>query len=136
MTDELDKTIGTKEIPKLSAGSVIVKQVTIKTVPTKKGGKAKLVAFHIKHPDKEELIELSNMKLKVVQGNNETISKDGIWYYENDEEVNGKLVSIISLKCNAAKVMKFYNKTNLRQFENSSINTELDSDGYLTVKAY
>jgi len=127
--NELDKSIGTKEQPKLTAGSVIVKEVTIDEIKTKKGGKAKIVSLHCKHQDKEELIKLSNMKLKIVQGNNETISKDGIWYRE-DEDGN------INKNCNTSILLKFYNKQNLRQFENSSINTELDASGYLAIKAY
>lgn len=129
MTNELDKQIGTEEQLKLTAGLIIVKYVGIKEIKTKKGGTAKIVCFDCLHQDKAELIELSNMKLKKVEGNNETITKDGIWYRE-DSKGN------IDKRCNASEVMRFYGKTTLKEFENTSITTELDASGYLTVKAY
>ncbi len=131
MTNELEKQIGTKEQPKLSAGSVIVKavKVTEKEPKDTKKKKFKIVEVSILHADKEELIVLSNMKIKKVQGNNETITKDGIWYRE---DADGNL----DKNCNAAQLLKFYNKKNLKELENSSITTELDNAGYLTIKAY
>ena len=136
MADELDKPIGTKEQPRLTPGSVIVKDVTIEEYPTKKGGKVKILSLHCKHPDKDELISLTNMKVKKVQGNNETISKDAIWYREQEEEINGVITSVIDLGCNTAKLMKFYKKAKLSDFKNSSIDTEIDISGFLTIKAY
>ena len=69
------------------------------------------------------------MKIKKVQGNNETITKDGIWYRE-DSDGN------IEKNCNAAKIIAFYKKSSLRAFENNTIDTEFDASGYLTIKAY
>lgn len=129
MTNELDKQIGTKEQAKLTAGSVIVTEVVINELPTKKGGKVKIAEFYCLHPDKDEPIKISNMKIKKVQGNNETITKDGIWYREDDE-------GNVDKRCNAAELMRFYKHTSLRSFVDSSIITELDASGYLTIKAY
>lgn len=131
MTNELDKTIGTKEQPRLSAGSVIVKlvEVTEKQPTDIKKKKFKIVEVTILHPEKEEPVKLSNIKIKKVQGNNETITKDGIWYRE-DAEGN------LDKNCNAAQLLRFYNKTTLKALEGSSITTELDNTGYLAIKAY
>ena len=131
MTNELDNPIGTKEQPKLSAGSVIVKlvEVTEKQPADAKKKKFKIVEVSILHQDKEELIKLSNLKIKKIQGNNETITKDGIWYRE---DADGK----IDKNCNAAQLLRFYNKKTLKSLEGSSITTELDNAGYLTIKAY
>jgi hypothetical protein len=128
MTNELDKPIGTKEAAKLTAGSVIVK--TVEVVEKSKGTKKfKIVELNVLHPEREELVKLSNLKIKKVQGNNETITKDGIWYREDDD-------GNISKNCNTAELLRFYNKQSLKQLENTSITTELDSAGYLCVKAY
>lgn len=128
MTSELDKPIGNKEQPKLTAGSVVVESVEV--VAKGEGKKKfKIVEFTVKHPDKEEPIKLSNLKLKKVQGNNETITKDGVWYRE-DSDGN------IDMRCNAALILKFYNKQTLKQFEHTLITTELDNSGYLVIKAY
>lgn len=127
MTNELDKPVGTKEAPKLSAGSVIVKKITIE--PAKEGSKAKIVRLHCLHPNKEEPIILSNIMVKKVQGNNITIKKDALWYNLDDED-NVRKGSVL------ANFISFYQKSNLRGFENSSIYTELDASGFLTIKGY
>lgn len=131
MTNELEKPIGTKEQPKLSAGSVIVKKVIILEKESEKKGKKKfmIVELEVLHPDKEETLKLTNLKIKKVQGDNETIAKDGIWY-RVDEDGN------IDKNCNTAHLLRFYNKKTLKELENSSITTEADSQGYLTIKAY
>ena len=132
MTNELDKPIGTKDQPKLSAGSITVKKVIVvekESTKNNKKRKFRIVELSCLHPDKEDEIVLSNMKVKTVQGNNETISKDGIWYKE-DEEGN------VDKNCNAAKLLMFYNKPTLKSLENSSVITEQDSNGYLCIKAY
>ena len=129
MTNELDKKVGNEIKPKLSAGSVVVKEVSIEPKKTKKGGEAKLVVFRCLHPDKNELLALSNIKIKVVQGNNETIKKDALWYQEDS---TGNIASY----SNVAKVLNFYKKATLKDFENTSIETELDAAGYLCIKAY
>ena len=128
MTEELDKGIGTEEPIKLTAGSVIVKTVLVAQKGEGKK-KFKITELEVKHPDKDENIKLTNMKIKKVQGNNETISKDGIWYREDSQ-------GQIDKTCNTAILLKHYGKTTLRQLENTSITTELDSNGYLCVKAY
>jgi len=125
--NELEKPIGTAEQPRLTAGSVVIKQVTIG--PPKEGSKAKIVTLHCQHPDKEELVKFTNMKVKKVQGNNETISKDGIWYRE-DKDGN------LDKRCNAAELLRFYQKKTLKELENSTVITELDASGYLAVKVY
>ena len=81
------------------------------------------------HPDREELVNISNIKIKKVDGNNETITKDGIWYRE-DEDGN------IDKRCNAAQLLRHYNVSSLGKLVNTTVNTELDSAGYLCIKAY
>lgn len=129
MEDELEKPIGTKEKQRLLAGSVIVEDVTIAERPTKKGGKVKIVNFHCNHPDADELIVLSNVKIKLTQGNNETIKKDALWYHL-DEDQN------IRKDSNVAILLKYYKRDNLKQFIHTAITTEADAEGYLCIKAY
>lgn len=129
MEDELERPIGTKEKAKLTAGSVIVEEITITERPTTKGGKVKIVQFHCNHPLAESLIVLSNVKIKVSQGSNETIKKDALWYHL-DEEGN------IRKDSNVAILLKTYKKDNLKQFLHTEVTTEADAQGYLTIKAY
>ena len=127
MTDDLDKPVGTKEATKLAPGSVVVKSVTIE--PPKEGSKAKLVTFHCLHPDREELVKLSAINVKKVQGNNITIKKETLWH-NLDEDGNIRKGSAV------ASVMNFYTKKTLNEFLNSSVTTEADAAGYLVIKAY
>lgn len=124
MTDELDNTIGSAESSKLTAGSVIVSMVSIK--PTKK---SKVVAFSCKHPDSQELITLSAAKFKQVKGNSETILRADLWYNLDKENK-------IAKNSKVAELMRFYGKSTLKHFEGSILQTELDSNGYLCIKAY
>jgi len=124
---ELDKPIGTKEPQKLAAGSVKIEEVTI--APAKEGSKAKLVTFHCKHPDREEQIKISNIMVKKTQGNNINIKRDALWY-NTDEDGNIRKTS------NLAEVMRFYKKLTLKEFENSFVSTEVDTNGFLAIKAY
>lgn len=124
---ELDKPIGTKEQMKLSAGSVVVKDITIE--PPKEGSKAKLVVFLCQHPDREEPIRLSNIKVKKVQGNNENIRIDTLWW-NLDDEGNIRKGSAV------AWMLEFYKKKTLKDFKMSSIQTEVNPSGYLSIKAY
>lgn len=130
---ELDNTIGNEERQTLTAGTVLVKTVEVQAKESEKEGKKKIkfkiVQLGILHPDKEEIFHISNLKIKKVQGNNETIMKDGIWYREDSK---GK----IDMNCNAAKLLKHYNKNSLKELENTSVTTELDNAGYLCIKAY
>jgi len=125
---ELDKPIGTKEQPKLTAGVVVI--TSIKVTSGGEGKKKfKITELSVLHPDKEEAIKLTNLKIKKVQGNNETITQDGIWYRE-DADGN------IDKNCNTAQLLRFYNKNSLNELVNTSITTELNNAGYLCVKAY
>lgn len=126
--DELDAKVGNKDVVKLVAGSVIVKQVVVET-KEKNNKKFKLVSLHVLYPDRIELVKLTNIMIMKVQGNNRTIAKDGIWY-RLDEDQN------LDKNCNAALLVRTYGKESLKQLENTSINTELDTQGYLCVKAY
>lgn len=125
--NELDKPIGAKEQPKLAAGSVTVKTVEVKFA--KEGSKAKIVKLGCKHPDKEELVILSNVLIKSIQGQNISIKKDALWY-NLDEDGSIRKNSVL------AEVMRFYKKATLNEFKESVLTTEQDVSGYLAIKAY
>jgi hypothetical protein len=126
--EELDKKIGTKDKQMLTAGSVLVKDIVLTPKPTKKGGEIKLVELICKHPEKDDL-KISNVKVKIVQGNNETIKKDTLWYTLDSD---GNVANYSTL----GKFLKFYKKDCLNALKDSYIETETDSAGYLCAKAY
>ena len=75
----LNKKTGDKEIPKLEAKEVEVQGVRIDEVGAKKN---QIVVLICKHPDKEELIELTKIKLL----KNEKAKVVGLWYSEDEDK--------------------------------------------------
>jgi hypothetical protein len=125
--NELETSVGSQERSILSAGSVTVEEVSIE--PAKEGSKAKVVRLRCKHPEKKESIILSNIKIKKVQGNNETISKETLWWNLDDENK-------IRKGSNVAILLSFYNKTKLVELVGVKLETEHDANKYLCIKAY
>ena len=80
----LDKKIGDKELPKLEAKPVQVQGVKVepkfkKTDPDKEVGK--IVVLICKHPDKEELMEFTQMK--ILKNDKEKVV--GLWYHLDED---------------------------------------------------
>ena len=127
MTNELETPIGTKEAKKLPAGFVVIKNIAVES--PREGSKARVVMLSCLHPDREELIKISAINTKKVQGNNITIKKETLWY-NLDEDKNIKKGSSV------ATLMQFYKVNTLKELENKSIEAEPDASGYLVIKAY
>lgn len=124
--DKLDKTIGTKESVKLQAGSFLVKTVSIETVKKKTGELVgEKVTLSIQHPDSQDLIALSS----VAYLKNKTVKQSALWYQEDPD---GNIPKSSAL----AATMNFYKVETVRQFEGKAIETEIDDNGYLCIKAY
>lgn len=77
--DLLDKKIGDKEIPKLEAKVIQVQGVRIDEVGDKKN---KIVILICKHPDKEEVVEFSKIKLL----RNDKAKIVGLWVSVDEDE--------------------------------------------------
>ena len=119
--NKLNTPIGNKEPEKMKAEDVVVTKVEINEVP-KYGEK---VVFTCQHPSREEPLKLS--KVKYVKNNK--IESSGTWYKEDEDN---KIVKVSAL----ATLMGFYQVTNLNEFVNKVIHTELEETGYLAIKAY
>ncbi len=74
----LNKKTGDKEIPKLEAKEVEIQGVRVDEVGDKKN---KIVVLICKHPDKEEMIELTKIKLL----KNDKAKVVGLWYSEDED---------------------------------------------------
>ena len=119
---DLEIGIGSQEATSLKPAQVKIVSATIETVGTKNAQK---VVFLVKHPDKEEIIKIS--ELKFVKGNQITTS--GTWLNKDDEGLIRKGSSLaILLQKLSANVIK--------ETEGKDVDTELDSNGYLCFKAY
>lgn len=129
--DIFDKKVGEIEHKSLSAKKIIVLGFEAKSVLGKKGSKnegnevGKKLILKCKHPDKVEPIEISN--IKYVKG--ESIKVETMWI-NLDEDGNIQKGSMVSILLGIAKV------DTIREMEAKELDTELNSNGYLCIKAY
>ena len=123
MTNEEMKTgIGTQEAVTLKPMSVLIKEVKIEEVGEKKGKK---VIVSCKHPDKEELIKISQVKWE----NKGKLEVTGLWFNLDSEKKIRKNSSL-------AVFLKSMSCETLEALVNKTVATIADDKGYLTFKAY
>jgi len=120
--EKLDKKIGTKEQEKLKPATVKIEKVKIEEVEKAKSEK---VVCSVKHPDKEELIDVSAVKYE----KNGKLVSVGLWYNEDADKLIAKS-SALAVLLNFAKV------ETIRELEGKEILTTEDEKGYLVFKAY
>ena len=126
--DMLNKEIGTKEKPKLKPAKVSIVGVSLKD--KKKDGsemKTPLVQVHVKHPEKEESIEMTELKyLK-----NDKVIVSGLWCQLDEDKLfqKGSAVSIL---------MNYLGVKTLKELEGKEIDVveKSEKSDYLCLKAY
>ena len=122
--EKLKTGIGTKEPEKLGIAKVRI--LGIKFEPVKFGTKEQeKVNFVVKHPDKDESINLSKAKVE----RKDKLKFIGLWY-SLDEDGN------ILKNSAVADVMRFLEIVSLEEATGKEIDTAQDEDGYLCLKAY
>lgn len=126
----LESTIGDNEVPKntVSPAIVTIASVTIKTTNAEgKKMSSPLVEFHVKHPDKPELIKIT--KVKYLDGEN--LKTSGFWIQTDDDDkfFKGSTVDIILKKLGCETLQDTYNK------EIDTVEESKDNK-YLCLKAY
>ena len=122
--EKLTKEVGEKEIETLKPAKV--KIVDISFTPIKFGTKTNdKVVFTIKHPDRDETINISTTKIL----KKDKVKTTGIWY-TTDEDGKIQKGSVLAL------VLGFFGVGNLSEMKNKEADTVLDDSGYLCFKAY
>ena len=114
--------IGTKEAVSLKPSKVKIETVDIQKVGDK--GNEKVVCG-IKHPDKEEFIHISSVKYI----KKDKVTESGLWVNFDEDKLIRK-GSALALFMNKLGVEK------LGDLKGKEIDTEIDSNGYLTFKIY
>ena len=120
--DILNLETGTKESISLEPKKVKIVKVSIKEVGEKKIPKA---AFSVKHPDKEENIDVSSIKYE----NKGKLDFSGSWVNFDEDKKIRKGSAL-------ATFMAFKNVKMLKDFEGLEVETVLDEKGYICLKAY
>lgn len=127
VVDRLNKPIGTIESQKLEAKPIQCQGVRVdeqfkKDGTTKVGDIAKLVC---KHPDKDEVMEMSKVQHIVGQ----VVKEVGLWYNE-DKEGNIQKGSAL------ADLLKHKQVLNLNALIGKEFETVTNNAGFLVIKAY
>jgi len=129
--DIFSKGIGNKELKSLEAKPVTVQgklaESLLGKAGTKNAGKevGKKLVLICKHPDKQEPIKISEMMLRA--GN--TIKASTMWI-NLDEEGN------IQKGSHVAILLEKYKVASINEIEGKVVETELDSNKFLAIKAY
>ncbi len=127
--DILNKSVGTKELPKLEPKEVEIQGLRID--PKKKKGTEQkigdILVLLCKHPDKEEIMEIT--QVKILKGDN--LKVVGLWITEDEE---GKLQK--GSACDS--LLKITGLSTLGQLEGTKVQTVVQSDNnpYLCIKGY
>jgi len=116
--------IGEKEVETLKPAKVKVED--IKITPVTFGSKInEKVVLVVKHPDRDEAIQISSVK--VLKKDKVVVS--GLWFYLDEDEKIRKN-SVLALFLNFAGV------SNLEELKGKEFETVTDEEGYLVVKAF
>lgn len=118
--------IGNTPTQKLEAKKCIIENVEIELVEKAKSNKA---VFELNHPDKEEPIKISSVALLRQKKDKKEIVNVATWCNLDKE---GKL----QMDSSIALLLKFYNANNLTEMIGKEVQTEIGTDGYLSLKAY
>lgn len=122
MNEELQTKIGTEEATSIAPAQVVIEDVTIEEVGTKKSKKVVLLC---KHPASEKSIKISETKyLK-----NDNLETSGLWVnLDSKKELRKGSALVVTLQQFGCKV--------IADLKGKTVPTILDSNGYLAVKAY
>jgi len=122
--EKLKIGIGNIEAEKLEAKPVSIVSTNFRNVQF--GNKeSEKVVFVVKHPDKEETIEISSVKHEVINN----LKESGVWF-STDKEGNIQKGSAL------AGLLKYWNVLTLEAAVGKEVPTIIDSKGYLCFKAY
>ena len=127
----LTKKVGNIEKEKLQAVPILVKDVSVQDQFKKDTGKkvGKMLHLMCKHPDKEELIDMSKILYRKTE--KEAVKELGLWYNE-DKEGNIQMGSAID------DVLKFFKVDSLTEIEGKTCHTIVESktSSFLCLKLF
>lgn len=120
--NELELGIGDKEAISLKPAKVKIMEARIETIEKAKSDK---VVLSIKHPDKEELINISSVKF--IKGSQ--VTESGTWLNKDEDKKirKGSALACLLIKAGA---------NTIKELEGKELESELDKNGYLCLKAY
>lgn len=115
--------VGTKEATQLKPMNVKIIKADIQTVGDKGLNK---VVLTVKHPDKEETIDISSVKF---EGKGGKLTSSGLWIKLDNEAKIQKGTALATL-------LLHFGCLDIEALEGREVPTAEDEKGYLCVKAY
>jgi len=120
--NELDLAVGTKEAVSLKPAKVKIVNTQIVEVGEK--GNKKVVCT-VKHPDKEETVDISSVKYE----KNQKLQVTGLWFNLDEDGLVRKGSAL-------AILMGTLNAETIKDLNEKEVDTTGDDKGYLCLKAY
>lgn len=119
--------VGTKELAtkKLATKPVSIEAIKIEEVKKDDRLIGEKVVFSVKHPDKEQWIQISSIQ-HIKDSKIETV---GAWLKLDEDNKIQKGTAVAGL-------LGFYKVQNLHELLKAAVPTALDEKGYLCIKAY
>lgn len=118
----LNLETGEKEAQKLEPKKVKIVKTSVKSVGEKGNQKAD---FEVKHPDREETINVSEVKYEKNSG----LVVSGTWINFDEDNKIRKGSAL-------ANLLAFFDAKNIKEMEGKEVETADDGKGYLCIKAY
>jgi hypothetical protein len=120
----LDREIG-EDKPMLTAKAVKVVEISWETVTNQGKTLGEKVRLECKHPDSNENIQIGGCKYII----NSQVKQSGLWLKLDSD-------GLISGRSALAVMLRHYGKKTLSALKGTTVNTEVDDNGYLLVRAY
>ena len=118
----LETGIGTKEPVSLQPAKVKIENVNIEVVGDKKN---EILKCAVKHPDKDELIKISEVKYE----KNSELRTSALWVNKDDDGLIYKGSALATL-------LEFTGAKTPKDLEGKELDTVLDDRSFLAFKAY
>jgi len=118
--EDMNLEVGTEEAPMLKPAKVKIEKVEIQPIQDNKK-----VVCYVKHPEKEELIQISSLKFE----RNKKLEVAGTWISKDSE---GKIRKNSAL----AVLMEKLGAKTIKELEGKEADTIEDDKGYLCFKCY
>lgn len=119
----LNLETGTEEMQKLEPKTVKIEKIEVQEVGEKRNKK---VVFSVKHPDKEETIQISSVKYEQKGGK---LATSGTWVNLDKQEKMQKGSAL-------SNFIAFLNAKVLNELVGKEVLTVEDDKGYLCFKSY
>jgi len=128
--DILNMETGEKEMATLKPATVEIKDVTVNEVGEKK---LKKISCLVKHPDSNDVIEISSVKYE----KKGKLKVSGLWVkYEKKEEAKDEAPTKLQKGSALTIFLGFAMAKNPKELEGKEVETVMDDRGFLCFKAY